>query len=191
MLKSIILASQSPRRRELMLLMNVPFSSENPQIEETVDPELPIEKAIEKIATDKALDVFKRHPQAIVIGSDTVVVLDGQVLGKPSDDEDAVRMLKELSGKTHKVITGVCLISDEEKIVFHSSAKVTFYPLEEAQIRNYVSNSLPLDKAGAYGIQDRGALLIKSIDGDYYTIMGLPIAEVNRRLKKMNGGSGF
>lgn len=191
MLKSIILASQSPRRRELMLLMNVPFSSENPQIEETVDPSLPIEKAIEKIAIDKALDVFKRHPQAIVIGSDTVVVLDGKVMGKPADDEDAVRMLKELSGKTHKVITGVCLISDEEKIVFHSSAKVTFYPLEEAQIRNYVSNSLPLDKAGAYGIQDRGALFIKGIEGDYYTIMGLPIAEVNRRLKKMNGGSGF
>jgi len=190
MIKSIILASQSPRRRELMLLLNLPFSSENPQIEELVDPSLPIGKAIEKIAVDKALDVFNRHKHAIVIGSDTVVVLDDLVLGKPNDDEDAIRMLKLLSGKTHKVITGVCMVSDSEKIVFHSTAKVTFYPLDDALIKSYVASSLPMDKAGAYGIQDRGALFIKAIEGDYYTIMGLPIAEVHRRLKLMEGGSG-
>ena len=188
MIKSIVLASQSPRRRELMMLLNLPFSSENPQIEELVDPSLPIQKAIEKIAVDKAMDVFNRHPNAIVIGSDTVVVLDDVILGKPTDD--AVRMLKMLSGKTHKVITGVCMISDKEKIVFHSTAKVTFYPLDEALIKSYVASSLPLDKAGAYGIQDRGALFIESITGDYYTIMGLPIAEVNRRLRKMEGVIG-
>ena len=190
MIKSIILASQSPRRRELMMLLNTPFSSENPQIDEVVDPALPIQKAVEKIAVDKAQDVFNRHPNAIVIGSDTVVVIDDEVLGKPKDDEDAIRMLKLLSGKTHKVITGVCMISEHEKIVFHSQAKVTFYPLDEALIKSYVASSLPMDKAGAYGIQDRGALFIESIQGDYYTIMGLPIAEVNRRLKKMEGGSG-
>jgi septum formation protein len=190
MIKSIVLASQSPRRRELMMLLNMPFSSENPQVEELVDSSLPIQKAIEKIAVDKALDVFNRHPNAIVIGSDTVVVLDDLVLGKPQDDADAIRMLKLLSGKTHKVITGVCMISDKEKIVFHSVAKVTFYPLDEALIKSYVASSLPLDKAGAYGIQDRGALFIEAISGDYYTIMGLPIAEVNRRLRLMEGGNG-
>lgn len=187
MIKNIILASQSPRRRELMLLLNMPFSSENPQIDEIIDPSLFLTKAIEKIALDKALDVFKRHPQSIVIGSDTVVVLDDHVLGKPNDDQDAIRMLKLLSGKTHKVITGVCILSEKEKIVFNSIAKVTFYPLDEALIKSYVSTSLPLDKAGAYGIQDKGALFIKSIEGDYYTIMGLPIAELNRRLKMMEG----
>lgn len=190
MIRSIILASQSPRRRELMLLLNLPFSSENPLVEEMIDPSVPIQKAIEKIAVDKAMDVFKRHPNSIVIGSDTVVVLDDVVLGKPVDDEDAIRMLKMLSGKTHKVITGVCLVSEKEKIVFHSMAKVTFYPLDDALIKSYVASSLPLDKAGAYGIQDRGALFIESISGDYYTIMGLPIAEVNRRLKLMEGGNG-
>lgn len=189
MLKSIILASQSPRRRELMLLLNLPFSSENPQIEEELDPSLSLVKAIEKIAIDKAQDVFQRHPHSIVIGSDTVVVIDDVVLGKPKDDEDAIRMLELLSGKTHKVITGVCMISDQEKVVFHSISKVTFYPLTDAMIKSYVASSLPLDKAGAYGIQDRGALFIKSISGDYYTIMGLPIAEVNRRLRLMDGGS--
>jgi septum formation protein len=120
MIKNIILASQSPRRRELMLLLNMPFSSENPQIEEIIDSSLSLTKAIEKIAIDKALDVFKRHPQSIVIGSDTVVVLDDLVLGKPNDEQDAIRMLKLLSGKTHKVITGVCMMSEKEKVVFHS-----------------------------------------------------------------------
>ncbi|KAF0226389.1 MAG: septum formation protein [Erysipelotrichaceae bacterium] len=189
MLKSIILASQSPRRRELMLLLNIPFSSENPQIEEELDPSLPLVKAIEKIAIDKALDVFQHHPKSIVIGSDTVVVIDDVILGKPIDNEDAIRMLDLLSGKTHKVITGVCMISDKEKVVFHSISKVTFYPLTDAMIKSYVASNLPLDKAGAYGIQDRGALFIKSISGDYYTIMGLPIAEVSRRLRLMDGGS--
>lgn len=185
MTKSIILASQSPRRRELMLLLDVPFSSENPQIEEEIDPSLSLFRAIEKIAIDKAKDVFQRHPNAIVIGSDTVVVINDLILGKPTDADDAIRMLKLLSGKTHKVITGVCLLSDKKKIVFHSIAKVRFYPLDDALIKSYVASSLPLDKAGAYGIQDKGALFIKSITGDYYTIMGLPIAEVNRRLRLM------
>jgi septum formation protein len=108
-------------------------------------------------------------------------------LGKPNDEQDAIRMLKLLSGKTHKVITGVCMMSEKEKVVFHSVAKVTFYPLDEALIKSYVATSLPLDKAGAYGIQDKGALFIKAIEGDYYSIMGLPIAEVHRRLKMMEG----
>jgi len=188
--KSIVLASQSPRRRELMLLLNLPFSSENPQIDEVIDPSLPLNKAIEKIAFDKAQDVFTRHPNSIVIGSDTVVVLDDLVLGKPTDEQDAIRMLNLLSGKTHKVITGVCMLSDKEKIVFHSIAKVTFYPLDETAIKTYVASASPLDKAGAYGIQDRGALFIESIVGDYYTIMGLPIAEINRRIRLMDGGNG-
>lgn len=189
MLKSIVLASQSPRRRELMQMLNMPFSSENPQTEELIDPALPLTKAVEKIAIDKAHQVFQKHPKAIVIGSDTVVVYEDQILGKPVNEEDAVRMLRLLSGKTHKVITGVCMVSDQEQLVFHSSAKVTFYPLDEAMIKAYVATSSPLDKAGAYGIQDRGALFIKSITGDYYTIMGLPIAEVYRRLRTMEGGS--
>ena len=187
MIKNIILASQSPRRRELMLLLNMPFSSENPQIEEVLDLSLPLTEAIENIAIDKALNVFGRHPQSIVIGSDTVVVCDDLVLGKPKNDEDAISMLTLLSGKTHEVITGVCLLSDTERIVFHSIAKVTFYPIDEVLIKSYVATSLPLDKAGAYGIQDKGALFIKAIEGDYYSIMGLPIAEVHRRLRLMSG----
>jgi septum formation protein len=187
MLRPLILASQSPRRRELMLLLNMPFSSENPNVEEIIRTDIKLEKAIEALAVLKAEDVLSRHPHAIVIGSDTVVVVDGEVLGKPANPEEGKAMLRKLSGRKHQVITAVAILSDSDQVVFHSKADVEFYPLDDAWIDSYIASGSPLDKAGAYGIQDRGALMVKSIKGDFYTIMGLPIARVNQVLRTMKG----
>lgn len=181
----LILASQSPRRRELMLLLNVPFSSENPNVEEIIRTDIKLEKAIEELAYFKASDVLSRHPNAIVIGSDTVVVVDGEVLGKPANAEEGKAMLRKLSGRKHSVITAVAILTESTKTIFHSKAEVTFYPLDDAWIDAYIASGSPMDKAGAYGIQDRGALMVKSIKGDFYTIMGLPIAEVNQVLRNL------
>jgi septum formation protein len=187
MLQPLILASQSPRRRELMLLLNLPYSSENPNVEEVVRTDIKLEKAIEELAYLKAADVLSRHPHAIVIGSDTVVVVDGEVLGKPANPEEGKTMLRKLSGRKHHVITAVAVLTESQKTIFHSKAEVEFYPLDDAWIDSYIASGSPLDKAGAYGIQDRGALMVKSIKGDFYTIMGLPIARVNQVLKTLKG----
>ncbi|MFA7156974.1 MAG: Maf family protein, partial [Bacilli bacterium] len=119
------------------------------------------------------------------IGADTGVFIDNTLLGKPKDKKDAYRMLKMLSGKTHKVITGVTIISPKKTYKINSISKVTFYDLSDEEIYNYISLEEPYDKAGAYGIQGFGATLIKKIDGDYFTIMGLPLAKVYRTLKKI------
>lgn len=185
MLRPLILASQSPRRRELMMLLNMPFSSENPNVEEIIRTDIKLEKAIEELAYLKAADVLSRHPHATVIGSDTVVVVDGEVLGKPANPDDGKAMLRKLSGRKHEVITAVAILTENTKKVFHSKAEVTFYPLDDAWIDSYIASGSPLDKAGAYGIQDRGALMVKAIKGDYYTIMGLPIAEVHQVLRAL------
>jgi septum formation protein len=172
-----------------MLLLDLPFASENPNVEEVIRTDIKLEKAIEELATLKAADVLSRHPNAIVIGSDTVVVVDGEVLGKPVNAEDGKAMLRKLSGRKHQVITAVAILTDSSKTIFHSKAEVEFYPLDEAWIESYIASGSPLDKAGAYGIQDRGALMVKAIKGDFYTIMGLPIARVNQVLRTLKGSS--
>ncbi|MPM49815.1 Septum formation protein Maf [bioreactor metagenome] len=184
MQRQIILASQSPRRRELMMMCKLPFTDVNPACEEIIRHDIPLNQAIAELAYTKAKAVFDRYPQAAVVGADTIVVLDKEVLGKPKDEEDAVRMLRLLSGKKHQVITGVAVLSEEEETIFFDETLVEFYHLSDEEIFEYVKTREPLDKAGAYGIHARGALFVKKIDGDYYSVMGLPIAPVYKLLQK-------
>ena len=186
MQKHTILASQSPRRRELLNLMGIPFTTVNPNVEEIINPNVSLEIAIEELAYIKALDVLNRHPEANIISADTIVVCENEIMGKPINEEDAIRMLKKLSGRKHEVITGVCILNTEKETRFHTKTLVEFYPYDEALVKTYVQSKAPLDKAGAYGIQDKGALLIKGIEGDFYTVMGLPISELYQALKKFN-----
>lgn len=186
MQKHYILASQSPRRRELLNLMGIPFTTVNPNVEESIDPNYPLEIAIEKLALLKAQEVLTRHPEANVISADTIVVCENEVMGKPIDEADALTMLKKLSGRKHEVITGVCLLNQNTTICFHSKTIVEFYPFDEELVKAYVHSKAPMDKAGAYGIQDKGALLIKRIEGDFYTVMGLPIAMLYQNLDEFN-----
>ncbi len=186
----LILASNSPRRRELMLKLRRPFYADPAKGEESLPSSISNEDAAVYLAEKKAREVYDRHrdEEVTVIGSDTIVLLDGEIFGKPKDEEDAKRMLRRLSGRTHEVRTGVCVISPSGTESFTSASKVSFYELSEEDIDIYVQSGEPMDKAGAYGIQEEGALLIKAIEGDYYTIMGLPIAELNR---KLNGSRIF
>ena len=131
---------------------------------------------MEQLAIGKCLAVAKQHPDAVVIGCDTVVDVDGAVFGKPHDAEDAKRMLRALSGKTHQVHTGVCIAKGDRAEHFVDSCKVTFFPLGEEEIAFYAATPEPYDKAGAYAIQGRAALWLDRIEGDYYTIMGLPVS---------------
>lgn len=182
--KKLVLASQSPRRRELVTFLGIPFSVESPTSNEDLDTALTIEQQIEDLAHRKAKSVFEGSQDNIVLGSDTVVVLDGKVLGKPKDEEDACSMLRSLSGRTHEVITGVALISSNLERVFSVKATVTFFDLSDEEIKNYVATKDPMDKAGSYSIQGHAALFVESIVGDYYTIMGLPISRVYQELKE-------
>jgi len=174
----IILASQSPRRAQLLRAMGVEFETSPADIDETyVAGEDPAAHA-ERLAREKALAIARDQPDAFVIGSDTVVIIDGDVLGKPADTEDAVRMLLRLQGRAHEVATGVAVArggtvrSGVERVV------VRFASLDERVAREYVATGEPLDKAGAYGIQGAGAAFVQGIDGDYYAVMGLPLARL-------------
>jgi len=184
--EKLILASKSPRRRELMEKLQVPFSCEPSGVEEVIPEEISVEKTAEYLSMIKAADIYRKHAGQgrTVIGSDTVVVLDGVIFGKPKDRNDAFRMLRELSGKTHSVYTGVTVCSDEGTESFTEKTDVEFYDLTDEEINSYLDTGEPFDKAGAYGIQGYGALLVKKIDGDYYTVMGFPIAGIYRCLKE-------
>ncbi|MDD6525255.1 MAG: Maf family protein, partial [Firmicutes bacterium] len=141
---------------------------------------------IKSLAYRKAYKVFEEHKDSIVIGSDTIVVADNQVLGKPKDRMDAINMLHMLNGKTHMVITGVCIIDDEKCECFANVSKVTFDKMSDEEISSYVDTKEPMDKAGAYAIQGMAAKFIERIDGDYYSIMGLPLHDVYKILQKFN-----
>lgn len=183
-MRRVLLASESPRRRELMVLSEIPFTTTSCLLKETLDPELSIEKAVEKLAFEKADAVFHRYPEEFIIGADTIVVCDGEVFGKPKDNEDAERMLRKLSGKTHQVITGVALVAKDVKECFHEVTDVTFYDLEDEEIKRYAKSKEPHDKAGAYAIQGKGLTFVKKINGDFYNVVGLPMASLYKRLKK-------
>lgn len=188
----MILASQSPRRIELMREAGYDFRVIPADIDETPrDGEGPIE-LVGRLARAKALAVANQHGEAgeLVVAADTIVAHDDEVLGKPRDAADARRMLRELSGRTHQVATGVCLaIAGEDAaraVSFVDVTDVTFYPLADAKIEAYVASGEPLDKAGAYGIQGVGGrMLVKKIDGDFYTVVGLPIARVARAIEEL------
>ena len=180
----LILASQSPRRRQLLQMVGLDFECIPADIEEVVPEGTPAKEIPRLLALQKASAVLKDHPDAVVIGSDTVVAIDGAVLGKPKDEADALRMLKQLSGRTHTVHTGVAILSKDKQVSFTSSTKVTFYDHTEEELLAYIRTGDPMDKAGAYGIQGVGAFLTECIEGDFYTVMGLPVAEVLRQLKQ-------
>ena len=177
-----ILASGSPRRRELMNLITNDFVCEVSGCDEFVPEGTPPEQIPALLAEQKAQAVAQSHPNDIVIGSDTIVVLDGKVFGKPKTPEKAADMLRALSGRTHTVYTGVAVVEHGETRSFVQGADVEFFELSDKLINQYVATGEPLDKAGAYGIQGAGALLIKGIAGDYYTVMGFPVAAAARFL---------
>ena len=182
----IILASQSPRRRELLERMGVrDFRVVTPDIDEHMDRELPPEELVRRISLEKALAVQEQEGNtSIIIAADTVVALDGAILGKPHSREEAVSMLTALSGRTHQVYTGVTLARGEEILTEHEVTAVTFRPLTAAEIEAYVQSGEPMDKAGAYGIQGLGALLAERLEGDYFNVMGLPLCRVGRMLSR-------
>lgn len=181
-----VLASKSPRRAELFGYITDNFEILPSENEENIPDELlryP-EKVVEHLASEKAGDVFLKRAGDTVIGSDTIVVADdGEIMGKPADEADAERMLRKLSGTVHFVYTGVCVKSSEKTVTYSEKTEVEFYPLSQEEINVYISTGEPFDKAGGYGIQGLGSLLIKKINGDYYNVMGLPVASLSRVLR--------
>lgn len=180
----IILASASPRRREILKKIYDDFEVIPSSADETVPDEIEWDYHAEYLAVRKALQVAENHSDALVIGCDTIVVNEGNVLGKPKNETDAYNMLKSLSGKTHSVITGVCLCLNGKSFSFSSETFVSFYNLSDKDILDYIATGEPMDKAGAYGIQGAGGLFVKGINGDFYNVVGLPAAELNQRIKQ-------
>lgn len=183
-MSDFILASASPRRKEILTLSGFSFDIIPSDADEKVSEGLTAEETVEALAKLKAQAVFKNYPNQVVFGCDTVVSLDGEILGKPKDNEEAFSMLKKLSGKTHKVSTGVCVISKDKECCFSDTTYVTFYPLSDETIRSYISTGECSDKAGAYGIQGFGSVLVSEIKGDYFSVMGLPVAKSARVLSE-------
>ena len=177
-----ILASGSPRRKELLSLIIPDFEILVSGCEEFVPEGIPAEKVPALLAEQKALAVAKLRPDDIVIGSDTVVVLGGEIFGKPKDKSHAHAMLRALSGKKHFVYTGVAVAEKGEVRSFVQKTEVEFYELSDETIDKYIESFEPMDKAGAYGIQGKGSVLVRGIVGDYFNVMGLPVAETARFL---------
>ncbi len=179
----LILASGSPRRRELLGQMGLgEFTVISPDIDESGWKDLPAGQQVRMLSASKAAAVASGQDGAMVIAADTVVVLDGIVLGKPRDRADAVRMLTALSGRRHEVYTGVTVTKDNVTLTEHEITKVTFRTLSREEISHYVDTGEPMDKAGGYGIQKFGALLVEGIEGDYFNVMGLPVCRLGRML---------
>jgi septum formation protein len=174
----VVLASQSPRRRELLTLIGVAHEVVPAHIDETpYDSEQP-EPHAERLARAKALAIAERERGALVIGSDTIVVIDSQILGKPTDDAHAAEMLRQLSGRTHTVVTAVAVARDGVVKSGVERVIVNVKPLSEEMILDYIATREPMDKAGAYGIQGFGSTIIERIDGDFFAVMGLPIGRM-------------
>ncbi len=183
----IILASKSPRRRALLEQMGVrDFRIITPDIDEHMDRALPPAELVRQISLEKAQAVAAQaDPNTVVIAADTVVALDGAVLGKPADEEEAFRMLSLLSGNRHQVYTGLTVLRGEQVFSQWEETAVTFRPLTAEEIEAYIATGEPMDKAGAYGIQGYGSLLIEGISGDYYNVMGLPVCRLGQILGQL------
>ncbi|WP_322182460.1 Maf family protein [Neglectibacter caecimuris] len=186
--KHLILASASPSRKMLLERAGVEFEVFVSGVEETVPPGYTPAQTVECLAQRKGEAVFQLRPESTVISADSVVSIDGLILGKPENDEAARSMLRRLSGRTHEIFTGVCLLSGKQKEVFHSVTQVTFYRLTEEEIAEYVAMGESRGRAGSYGIEGKGVTLVRSICGDYSNIVGLPVAETLRRLKGLEPG---
>ena len=179
----LVLASASPRRQELIRLIDEEIIICPSDADESYSADTPTDNVPELLAVRKAAEVAKKYPNDTVIGCDTSVIIGNEILGKPTDKEDAARMLRLLSGNTHKVITGCAIFKGGKSISFSETTFVTFYPLSDKDIEDYIATNEPYDKAGAYGIQGKASLLVKGIEGDYSNVVGLPVARLNRVLK--------
>lgn len=179
----ITLASASPRRQELLRIICKSFAVCPAEIDETLSPNMPMKKAAAQLARRKAQAVYKLCG-GVVIGADTLVVIDDTPLGKPQDRQHAAQMLQQLSGRTHEVWTPVAVVGQNTDDLIMSVTKVKFYPLTEEQITRYLETDEAMDKAGAYGIQGQGALFVQQITGDFYGVMGLPVAPLAQMLRK-------
>ncbi len=181
---SIVLASASPRRKELLEQMGITDFQIIPAVgEETADPSLSPAELVEALALHKAQEVAAQvSPEDIVIGADTIVVLYDEVLGKPENQASAFKMLSKLASRRHTVYTGVAVLQGEKTMVSHEATQVKFCHLTDREILDYIATGEPMDKAGAYGIQGAGALLVDSIEGDFYNVVGLPICRLGRML---------
>src|ERR1022692_1072023 len=185
MIPVLVLASASPRRQELLRNAGIIFEVRPADIPEDPLPGEGAKQCAERLARDKALAVALQRPQDVVLGADTVVVVDGQLLGKPSDAADAARMLRLLSGRVHQVITGVCLVARSIPSVLSETTLVTVNELTDQDIADYVASGEPMDKAGAYAIQGIASRWISRIEGDYSNVVGLPVALVFRMLREL------
>lgn len=182
---NIILASASPRRRELMDLMGLSYEIRIPQGEEIFDPSLSPRRLVEHLARQKCEEIATAAgPATLVIAADTVVALGDRVLGKPHSQREAEEMLAALSGKHHAVYTGVCMFGAGRLVVESEKTLVHMRPMTGGEIAAYVKTGEPMDKAGAYGIQGKGALFITGIDGDYFNVMGFPVCRIGGMLKE-------
>lgn len=183
---NLILASQSPRRHQLMEQAGFSFTVAIPDVDETNPPGMPGPDVPEFLAHKKATAIRQQHPDATILAADTIVLLGDEILGKPLDSEDAIAMLQRLSGRMHRVVTGVCMIKGSKTEQFSSITEVYFRPLHLQQIQHYIMQYKPFDKAGSYAIQEWiGLIGIEKINGDYYNVMGLPIGEVAKRLQQL------
>ncbi|WP_171005398.1 Maf family protein [Bacillus sp. E(2018)] len=183
-MKRLILASASPRRYELLSLTLLPFETYPSTLEEKMDLSLTPSRLVESLAEQKAADIFTKKPDCVVLGADTIVSYQDKRLGKPKNRMEAAEILRMLSGQTHEVYTGVCLIDQTKKVIFSEKTSVTFHTLDESTIAWYLNTGEPFDKAGSYGIQGSGSLLVDKIQGDYFNVVGLPISKVVRSLQE-------
>ncbi|MDQ0339490.1 septum formation protein [Caldalkalibacillus uzonensis] len=180
----IILASSSPRRKELLNSLGLAYHIHPSQAEETFDPRNSPEMVVQKLAHQKASDVARHYEQGLVIGADTIVVLNGEVLGKPKDESEAFQMLSRLQGETHTVYSGLAVIDADsgKECVGCQGTKVLMRPMGADEIKAYIATGEPMDKAGSYAIQGLGATLVDKIEGDYFTVVGMPVALLARFL---------
>lgn len=185
-MERIVLASGSPRRREIMEKYNIDLIVEKSNVDENINRGETPEQVSMTLSLIKALDVSNRFPKDIVIGADTIVVVDGKILGKPKGKEDAYDMLNMLSGRIHEVITGVALIKADMniKIIDYEKTRVKFRKLTDDMIYRYIGTNEPFDKAGAYAIQGVGQILVENIDGCFFNVVGLPLTKIDKLLSK-------
>ncbi len=180
----LILASASPRRKELLSLFHIPFTIRAADIDETMDPDAPPADEVGRVSRLKGLAV-ERAPEDVVVAADTIVVCAGKVLGKPHSEEEAAAMLSLLSGRDHQVMTGCTVLRGDQCETFTEITDLHFRPLSKGEIESYVASGEPMDKAGAYGIQGGAALFCERMSGDYYNVMGLPVCRLGETLKRI------
>lgn len=181
--QTLILASSSPRRKELLEELQIPFVISSSNVDESFDPSLSPNEIVIELARRKVEAIYADEQYPYILGADTIVYLNGAILGKPASHGEAFRMLRELSGKTHSVYTGVAIMANGICSTFYEKTDVLFWELTDEEIHDYLDTGEPFDKAGAYGIQGVGRTLVKEIKGDYFTVVGLPISRTVRELK--------